>query len=36
MLSYIVKTHYNALGNFYLTKTEPKVFWKPKKPLEDA
>ena len=35
MLSYIVKSHFNAIGKFYLTKTEPKLFWKPQKLLED-
>ena len=35
MLSYIVKSHFNAIGKFNLTKTEPKLFWKPHKPLED-
>lgn len=35
MLSYIVKSHFNAIGKFYLTKTEARLFWKPRKPLED-
>ena len=33
MLSEIVKTHLNTVGKFNVTRSEPKVCWKPSKPL---
>lgn len=34
MLSQIVKVHLNTVGKFNMTRSEPKIFWKPSKPLQ--
>ena len=36
MLSEIVRVHLNTIGQFNMTKSEPKIFWKPSKPLQMA
>ncbi len=33
MFNFIVKSHFNAIGNFIMTKSEPKIFWKPNKQM---
>ncbi len=36
MLVCIIRSHTKEIGQFYMTQTEPKVFWRPKKAIEDV
>ncbi len=35
MLACIIRSHTKEIGQFYMTQTQPKLFWRPKKAIED-